>query len=376
VEYSLEILKIIEGAVKLDKTKVVSYTSLLADKLELSGELKLANKFKKIINQDKTFNNELKPMSMNGLYKVPVDQESRLSMADVEYPSGVYESIILNNDIDIQISRFFDYVRNSDKLIGKGITVPNSLLFYGPPGCGKSKLAKYVSQKLNLPLVTSRLDGIVSSYLGSTSKNIRAIFEYAHKIPCVLFLDEFDAIAKVRDDNNELGELKRVVNSLLQNIDGLKNGSILIAASNHEHLLDPAVWRRFNFKLKVDKPDYESRMKLIRLFLKDREIDVDDTKILSHMFRRLSGAEIEEICNKSLIDSVIQDRDINLNTVSIHYFDFIDLKEKMDMDSQNEKSIEKFKAEHLRGIDDKVFSYACIGKILNRSKSHVANLLK
>lgn len=114
--------------------------------------------------------------------------------------------------------------------------------------------ARYIAAKTGLPLVTARLDSLVSSLLGSTAKNIRKVFEYAAQQECVLFLDEFDVVAKRRDDENELGELRRVVNSLLQNIDSFGEGSILIAATNHQDLLDPAVWRRFNKVIEVPMP--------------------------------------------------------------------------------------------------------------------------
>jgi len=100
----------------------------------------------------------------------------------------------------------------------------------------------------------ARLDGLISSYLGSTAKNIRALFDFAAKTPCVLFLDEFDAIAKVRSDAQEMGELKRVVNSFLQNLDTLGRQSIVLAATNHETLLDAAVWRRFTYRLALTLP--------------------------------------------------------------------------------------------------------------------------
>jgi SpoVK/Ycf46/Vps4 family AAA+-type ATPase len=118
---------------------------------------------------------------------------------------------------------------------------------------------------------------LISSYLGSTSKNIRSLLEYAQSEPCVLFLDEFDSIAKARDDRNEIGELKRVVVSLLQNIDNLED-TILIAATNHVHLLDPAIGRRFHYKIELLPPEMTERKKiflsLLRKFpFEDQEID-------------------------------------------------------------------------------------------------------
>ena len=118
-----------------------------------------------------------------------------------------------------------------------------------PAGNGKESPRALHRAGVGPGLYVARLDGLISSFLGSTSKNIRALFDFAAKTPCVLFLDEFDAIAKLRGDSQELGELKRVVNSFIQNLDTLGNQSIVIAATNHQELLDSAIWRRFSYRL-------------------------------------------------------------------------------------------------------------------------------
>ncbi|KJS17903.1 MAG: hypothetical protein VR69_03095 [Peptococcaceae bacterium BRH_c4b] len=374
MNYALEVMKIVEGAVKLDRAKVINYTSLLADKLDEDGEKKTADRLRKIIIGSKTAN--LQPTSVEAIYRIPVDQESRLPMADIFNPMDIDDFIVLNKDTEIQIQRFLDYYTHSDKIISSGLTVPNSILMYGPPGCGKTVLAKVVGKKLGLSVVIARLDGLISSFLGSTSKNIRAVFDYAQKVPCVLFLDEFDAIAKVRDDNHELGELKRVVNSLLQNIDALKNGSIIIAATNHEHLLDPAVWRRFVFKLPVEKPDYNARIELVKYFLREVTLPENDLSTLGHLFKGLTGAGIEEICKKARMDAVIKDEKVKIYSLVILFVDYMRFFKNEDGESLSERDVEKAIAGYLRNLNPKIFSYSCIARMLNRSKTHIANLLK
>jgi SpoVK/Ycf46/Vps4 family AAA+-type ATPase len=375
MDFSIEILKIIEGALKQDKNKVISYTSFLINKLEQNGETRIANSLKKTLNSKNV--TSIKQMSAGDVFRVPIDKESRLPMADIIYPNEVADEIVLLNDrAREEVERFLEYYKNVDKLLRNGINTPNSILLFGPPGCGKTKLAKLMSFKTGLPIVVSRLDGLISSFLGSTSKNIRAIFDFAQNTPCILFLDEFDAIAKIRDDNHELGELKRVVNSLLQNIDALKSGSIIIAATNHEQLLDSAVWRRFGFKIKIDMPEYKIRKELVKLFLKQAPIADNQLDLLSKMFRGLSGAGIEEICKKSLIDFIINVADIDITNISKHYFDYINILSERDNDKLNEKQAWKIKAKYLRDIDNKAFSYSQIAIIFNKSKSYVSNLFK
>ncbi|MDR9788351.1 MAG: ATP-binding protein [Peptococcaceae bacterium MAG4] len=240
----------------------------MSEKLKKDGDIKSAERIERILLDPKipTFT----VTSLQNVSRVPFDQESRLSTADILYPNQINAEVILSKENQNIISKFIEYIINSDKILAAGIDLPNSLLLYGPPGCGKTEIAKYIAKRIELPLVIARLDAMVSSYLGSTSKNIRHLFDYVKVNPCVLFLDEFDAIAKMRDDGQEMGELKRVVNSLLQNIDNLGTGTIFIAATNHEHLLDPAVWRRFTFKLKIQKPSADMRQFLIKKFIDGR----------------------------------------------------------------------------------------------------------
>jgi SpoVK/Ycf46/Vps4 family AAA+-type ATPase len=373
MEYSNEILKIVEGALKSDKVKVSNYTKLLVDKLKENNETRLANSFLKLLANSSS----VSQMSTIESMKIPIDQESRLPMADVLQPIQAADvKIILNSESYMQVDKFLSYYKNSNKLINSGIHVPNSILLYGPPGCGKSKLAAYICARTNLPLVTARLDGMISSYLGSTSKNIRAIFEYAQSVPCILFLDEFDAIAKVRDDNNELGELKRVVNSLLQNIDNLRNGSIIIAATNHDHLLDPAVWRRFGFKIPIEKPDNESRKELLNLFLSDSSISDKVNELISIALSGFSGADIEEICNKATIDSILQGQAISIMSLFNYIFEFLKIGRSLNGDSISIKDIHRERAKYLRNLNEKFFSYAQIATIFGTSKSYIYDLFK
>ena len=167
---------------------------------------------------------------------------------------------------------------------------------YGPPGTGKSRLARFIAHELCLDLYIARLDGLISSYLGSTSKNIRAIFAFAAKVPCILFLDEFDAIAKLRGDSQELGELKRVVNSFIQNLDTLGNQSIVIAATNHQGLLDSAIWRRFTYRLALDFPSRELRQEMWRSFIQPLNFTQKERDLLVDLSEGFSGSDIQEIC--------------------------------------------------------------------------------
>lgn len=244
-----EVIRIIEGGLTGDKTKVLNYARSLADNLEQSGDVRFAKRIRTTLAGRK-FN----IATLDGLSSKPVDQESRMEIVNVESVLPEDIDLVLSDFLRSEIEGVIAMREKRDVLARHGMDAQNYLLLYGPPGCGKTSIARYIAAQTGLPLVTARLDSLVSSLLGSTAKNIRKVFDYAAQQECVLFLDEFDVVAKRRDDENELGELKRVVNSLLQNIDSFGQGSILIAATNHQDLLDPAVWRRFNKIIEVPMP--------------------------------------------------------------------------------------------------------------------------
>lgn len=302
-----EIIKIVEGGLVKDTKKVFSYSNHLIKKLRDDGEERLADRLTKLLSKGIGG----APVYKDELFNTPVDNEHRLSIADIIIPDKNNNlQLILSEPIENSIDEFIAKIENKDKFEKIGIEINSSLLLYGPPGCGKTSIANLIAQKLDLPIIIARFDSLISSLLGSTSKNIRSLFEYANSKPCVLFLDEFDAIAKNRKDQQELGELKRVINSLLQNIDEFLKNNILIAATNHHELLDDAIWRRFEQIIEIGQPNIKEIEILVSDLIKNFKTDIkDDSKKISILSESLAGfshSEIKKIINNAMSNSIIK----------------------------------------------------------------------
>ncbi len=369
MKHLLEILKIVDGAVNADRAKVIAYTEQLAGKLEREGDGRAAARMRRALLQGKM--QQLSPARAAPGLRLPVDSESRMSLADEEvFERDQTVDIFLEPDVESTVEEFLNYVTAADQLIAQGVGISPTLLAHGPPGCGKTELGRHVAARLGLPLLTARTDSLISSYLGSTAKNLRMLFEHAMSRPCVLFLDEFDAVAKLRDDRHELGELKRVVVSLLQNIDALDSNTVLLAATNHEHLLDPAIWRRFAYRVRIERPVPGVREKLFRKFL-DSFATEKEVTLFAALSEGLTGAEIRQIADDAKRTAILAGRskvdgaDVLRRTIRIR------APEHLANGTELSKSLRG-----LRDLDEKVFTYRRLAELFGVSVGHVSNLLK
>jgi DNA-binding transcriptional ArsR family regulator len=192
----------------------------------------------------------------------PADQEEGTSLLRIENAANA-PSPVLPAHIADRVDQFIHERKASKHLVSEGFAPPSSLLLKGLPGTGKTMLARWLARQLELRLVVLDLATSVSSYLGKTGYNLRRSLDYARSSPCLLLLDEFDAIAKRRDDTTDVGELKRIVNVLLKELESWPLYSVLVAATNHPDLLDPAIHRRFHVVLEVPLPGLEERRKIM-----------------------------------------------------------------------------------------------------------------
>jgi SpoVK/Ycf46/Vps4 family AAA+-type ATPase len=246
--------------------------------------------------------------SSNG--SLPKDRDQGLVLVEVREARRDLDSLVLTPSIREVLDRVVTEYRRSDVLRTYGLRPISKILFCGPPGCGKTVAAEAVAQALYLPLVLVRFDAVISSYLGETAANLRKVFDFARSRPMVLLFDEFDAVGKERAAEEEHGELKRVVTSLLQMMDSFRGDALTIAASNHQGLLDSALWRRFDEILFFDRPDVKAIEDLLARNL--RQIGVAPSIRFSTVARSLVGmthADVERVALDAAKQTVLSGRD-------------------------------------------------------------------
>lgn len=226
----------------------------------------------------------------------PVDIDSKTPLFQIRRPEKYLSDLVLGEALQRFLGRLLREFADWEILQANGLQPVQRVLFCGPPGCGKTAAAEAIAGEIGLPLLYVRFDAIVSSLLGETASNLQKVFDYARKGQWVIFFDEFDAIARSRDDVTEHGEIKRVVNSFLQILDNFRGRSLVIAATNFEQSLDPAIWRRFDEILHFDKPTADQLRSLVRIRLRPLRYEADQAEEIVGAVSGSTFADAERVC--------------------------------------------------------------------------------
>lgn len=202
----------------------------------------------------------------------------------------------LSTELEFEVEKFIDEQSHAESFLREGLLPRSSVLLMGPPGTGKTMLARWVAGRLGMPLVQLELSAVISSFLGRTGQNLKDVLTYASTHKVVLLLDEFDAVAKRRDDSSDLGELKRIVSVLLKELEDWRGPSIVVAATNHPELIDPAIFRRFQLVLNLSLPEPEQRARILDAYLEGRG-SKSVSMLAADLLEGFSGSDIRELAH-------------------------------------------------------------------------------
>ena len=210
-------------------------------------------------------------------------------------PERQMEDLILPNVVKKGVAELVEEHHRRDLLRSYNLNPRNRVLLEGPPGNGKTSLAEAVASALMVPMFVVRYEGVIGTYLGETAVRLKRVFDYVSSRYCVLFFDEFDTLGKERGDVHETGEIKRVVSSLLLQIDALPTHVVVITATNHAELLDRAVWRRFQIQFALPPPTSKQTMEWLEKFAMRSTLDLGYTpRTLADKLRGSSYSELED----------------------------------------------------------------------------------
>ena len=307
----IRLFRSIEGDKEDDVVKVAS---LIIEDEKKKGHEKLADKLKYIldknVNSSKAFRGELRKILPNGI-TIPNDKRNNFPLAISIDRDELRHEMVLPIETEEKIRRVEKEFAAKERLAHHGLKYRQKVLIYGAPGCGKSMSAERIAWNLGLPFLKVRFDVIISSFLGETANNLTRLFDGIKEFPCVLLFDEFDIVGKTRTNSQDVGEMHRVVNILLTLLEEYNSQGILIATTNIENALDPALFRRFDDIIEMPKPSKEEILRLTKMTLSsiEKSKDIKWNSLIDRMIG-FSAAIVVKVANDAAKIAVIGNENI------------------------------------------------------------------
>ena len=294
-----------------DDSRFYSVAMQMAAQAARQGHSKLAEELRSLIDEAKEKGFE-RPKS--NTLQIAQPRGELAGLLSVAYPKEQFSSLILPKETHERLQRVILEQRQKHKLTEHGLNPRRKLLLFGPPGTGKTLTASALAGELHLPLYTILLDGLITKYMGETAAKLRLVFESIDRIRGVYFFDEFDAIGSHRSSSNDVGEIRRVLNSFLQFLEQSNSESVILAATNNPELLDKALFRRFDDVVEYRLPDKSLAVETFKTRLGVVGIKSLDYDKLAESSKGLSFAEICKACEDAIKQVVLGDGANKLNT--------------------------------------------------------------
>ncbi|HBR92909.1 MAG TPA: AAA family ATPase [Opitutae bacterium] len=251
-----------------------------------------------------------RPPRTNSLSALPSSKRDSAPLVQVLEHSQLRHHMVLPSEVEQRFIRIEKEYAARSRLAQYGLNARKRILLYGPPGCGKSLGAERIAWATGLPLHKVRFDTLISSYFGETATNLSKLFEAIEAQPCALFLDECDTIARARGASNDVGEISRVVNMLLQQLEDYRGDGLIIAATNHYESLDSAIYRRFDEAIEIPKPGIVEIARLLKTALSALKLNAQiDLQQFAASLDGFSFSEVERIAQNAAKRSILANRE-------------------------------------------------------------------
>lgn len=303
----VRLFRSIEGDLNDDLIKVAKK---IIETEKSKGHTKLAQKLKGILDTNvaghASFKKELSEL-LPGVSLIPTDKRHNIPLATLVESENLRHEMILPKSVEAHFQRIEKEYVARERLAHFGLKPRQKILFYGAPGCGKSMGAERLAWNIGLPFLKVRFEAVVSSYLGESANNLKSLFESLKSYPCVLLLDEFDFIAKARSSGQDVGEMHRMVNILLNLLEDYEAPGLLVATTNLEGTLDKALFRRFDDIIEIPKPGEEEIARLLKSTLSSiRTSDDISWYDVAEKMKGFSAALVVKVANNAAKTAVIQ----------------------------------------------------------------------
>ena len=299
---------LLESHLKGDDERFYSVAMQVAAHEAKRGHGKLAEELRALVDRTKEARGA---ESLASAQATPISRPrgELANLLAVSYPKSRMVDMVLGDELAVQLDRVVREQRQAARILSHGLTPRRKLLLMGPPGTGKTMTASVLAGELGLPLFQVRFDGLITKFMGETAAKLRQIFDATDRTRGVYFFDEFDAIGSQRGLANDVGEIRRILNSFLMMIEQDASHSLIVAATNHPEILDHALFRRFDDVLYYDLPDETNIASVLKSRLRLMAAKGVSWKRLATLAEGLSYAEVARASDEALKDVLINGRE-------------------------------------------------------------------
>lgn len=301
-----QIVELLKSHIDGDENRFFSIAMQLAAHEARHGRMKFAEEVKELIDKARDTKSQFK--KSNSVVNLIQPKGDLANLLSLDYSEITLSQLTFSPEISSKFERIIHEHKQQQSLIKHGLKPRRKILLYGPPGTGKTVTASALAGELKLPLFSIRLDGLITKYMGETASKLRVIFDAMKNTRAIYFFDEFDAIGGDRNLGNDVGEMRRILNSFLQFMEYDHSESLIIAATNNIKLLDIALFRRFDDVIEYTIPDSKQVQQIIKNRLHSFKLDIKDWNSIDKYSKGLSHAEITRACDEAAKKTILSNQ--------------------------------------------------------------------